>query len=152
MISKPVRLTTSLLCWGKVSWLCCVQVNALMSYWFDNLGFFLRENLLLYSSYLPLGAFQRTCDRHVSNSFSSASYFLALGTSSLLQGESLTSNLFYFVIVLLSLLLLCVVCFLYQKSKKYSYLLLVYFLFVIILLILFLLCVVCFLYKKTKKN
>jgi hypothetical protein len=25
------------------------------SYWIDNLGFLLRENLLLYSSYLPLG-------------------------------------------------------------------------------------------------
>ena len=25
------------------------------SYWFDNLGFLLRENLLLHSSYLPLG-------------------------------------------------------------------------------------------------
>ena len=34
----------------------------LKSYWFDNLGFFLRENLLLYSSYLPVGVSQRTCD------------------------------------------------------------------------------------------
>ncbi|KAK1646564.1 hypothetical protein QYE76_064369 [Lolium multiflorum] len=25
------------------------------SYWFDNIGFFLRENLLLCASYLPLG-------------------------------------------------------------------------------------------------
>ena len=38
----------------------------LKSYWFDNLGFFLRENLLLQSSYLPLGVSQRTCDLHVS--------------------------------------------------------------------------------------
>ena len=28
---------------------------------------FLRENLLLHSSYLPLGVSQRTCDLHVSN-------------------------------------------------------------------------------------
>ena len=35
------------------------------SYWFDNLGFFLRENLLLTTSYLPLGLSQRTCvSRH----------------------------------------------------------------------------------------
>ena len=38
---------------------------------------------------------------------------------------------FYFVIVLLSLLLLCVVSFLYQKFKKISYLHLVYFQFII---------------------
>ena len=52
------NLTVSL---GKVLWLCCVQVprwsssngaaNNLLksccSYWFDNLGFILRENLLL---------------------------------------------------------------------------------------------------------
>ena len=36
----------------------------------------------------------------------------------LLQGESHTSILFTLFIVLLSLFLLCVVCFLYQKSKK----------------------------------
>lgn len=58
-----MRLTTSLFRWGKVVWLCCVQIphwwsyyavratNNLLksccSYWFDNLGFFLRENLLL---------------------------------------------------------------------------------------------------------
>ena len=61
--SKPGRLTTFLFRWGKVIWLCCVQIprwwsycavratNNLLksccSYWFDNLGFFLRENLLL---------------------------------------------------------------------------------------------------------
>ena len=31
------------------------------SYWIDNLGFILRENLLLHSSYLPLGVSQRAC-------------------------------------------------------------------------------------------
>src|SRR3954464_13005569 len=53
--SKPVSLTTSLICWGKVLSLCCaglrVACNTCVtfpsSYWFDNLGFLLRENLLL---------------------------------------------------------------------------------------------------------
>ena len=68
--SEIDNLTVS---WGKVSWWCCVQVprqlgvvdtfeSILNSYWFDNLGFFLRENLLLYASYLPLGVSQRACD------------------------------------------------------------------------------------------
>src|SRR3954470_2444330 len=53
--SKPVSLTTSLFRWGKVLSLCCagfhVDCNTFetfpSSYWFDNLGFLLRENLLL---------------------------------------------------------------------------------------------------------
>ena len=45
---------------------CVVRRCWLKSYWFDNLGFFLRENLLLYSSYLPLGVSQRTCDPRTS--------------------------------------------------------------------------------------
>src|SRR3954465_9374290 len=53
--SKPVSLTTSLVCWGKVLSLSCaglrVACNTCVtfpsSYWFDNLGFLLRENLLL---------------------------------------------------------------------------------------------------------
>ena len=53
--SKPVSLTTSLIRWGKVLSLCCaglrVACNTCVtfpsSYWFDNLGFLLRENLLL---------------------------------------------------------------------------------------------------------
>jgi hypothetical protein len=71
--------------WGKVVWLCCVQVSRCcrrrprtrlfsgalpksasnnLQKWFLsptgrlNLGFILRENLLLCSSYLPLGVFQ----------------------------------------------------------------------------------------------
>ena len=35
--------------------------NILNSYQFDNLGFLLRENLLLHSSYLSLGVSQRAC-------------------------------------------------------------------------------------------
>src|SRR3954469_1515980 len=54
--------------WGKVLSLCCagfqVASNTFesfpFSYWFNNLGFFLRENLFLYSSYLPLGVSQRS--------------------------------------------------------------------------------------------
>src|SRR3954466_15962706 len=53
--SKPVSLTTSLIHWGKVLSLCCaglrVAYNTCVtfpsSYWFDNLSFLLRENLLL---------------------------------------------------------------------------------------------------------
>ena len=46
---------------------CCLKY-----YWFDNLGFFLRENLLLYSSYLSLGVSQRAFDPRTSNLFSAA--------------------------------------------------------------------------------
>src|SRR4051812_23726722 len=52
--SKPVNLTTSLIRWGKVLSLCCTGFHVACntfetfpSYWFDNLGFLLRENLLL---------------------------------------------------------------------------------------------------------
>src|SRR3954464_15726116 len=52
--------------WGKVLSLCCgcfqVASNTFesfpSSYWFDNLGFFLREDFLLCSSYLPIGVSQ----------------------------------------------------------------------------------------------
>ena len=46
---------------------CVVRGCWSKSYWFDNLGFFLRENLLLYSSYVPLGVSQRACDPRTSN-------------------------------------------------------------------------------------
>ena len=39
--------------------------STFISYWFDNLGFITEGNLLLHSSYLPLGVSQRTCDLHV---------------------------------------------------------------------------------------
>ena len=53
--SKPVSLTTSLIRWGKVLNLCCIGLRIACntcvmfpsSYWFDNLGFLPRENLLL---------------------------------------------------------------------------------------------------------
>src|SRR3954468_5059750 len=54
--SKTVSLTTSLIRWGKVLSLCCAglrvacntRVTFPSSYRFDNLGFLLRESLLLY--------------------------------------------------------------------------------------------------------
>ena len=117
-----MRFTTSLLSWGKVSWLCAGIL--LKFYWFDNLGFFLRENLLLHSSYLPLGVSQRTCDLHVSSTFSGAvagekrrsclatpvniilpgAPATIFSGTKLLQGESHTYNLF-------TLLLSCLVYF-----------------------------------------
>ena len=61
--SKPVSLTTSLFRWGKVLSLCCAGFHVACntfetfpsSYWFDNLGFLLRENLLLCSLHLAFG-------------------------------------------------------------------------------------------------
>src|SRR3954464_1154686 len=60
---KPMSLTTSLIHWGKVLSLCCaglrVACNTCVtfpsSYWFDNLGFLLRETCYRASSYLALG-------------------------------------------------------------------------------------------------
>src|SRR3954470_16242295 len=60
--SKPVSLTTSLFRWGKVLSLCCaglrVAINTCVmfpsSYWFDNLGFLLRETCCCAGSYLAL--------------------------------------------------------------------------------------------------
>src|SRR3954451_7183976 len=48
--ARPVRLTTSLSSWGRVIWLCCADLHfnlgvILVSFWFDNLGFILREIL-----------------------------------------------------------------------------------------------------------
>src|SRR3954449_4219195 len=48
--ARPMRLTTSLSSWGKVILLCCAGLYfnlgvILVSFWFDNLGFILREIL-----------------------------------------------------------------------------------------------------------
>ena len=60
-------------CYVGTKFLGCVVRRCLSkSYWFDNLGFFLRENLLLYSSYLPLRVSQQSCDPRISNLFSGA--------------------------------------------------------------------------------
>src|SRR4051812_26678881 len=63
LLSKPVSLTTSLIRWGKVLSLCCAGLHVASntcvtfpsSYWFDNLGFLLRENCCCAASYLALG-------------------------------------------------------------------------------------------------
>ena len=141
-----MRLTTSLLRWGKVSWLCCAGAFSSPT-GLITLVSSLRENLLLHSSYLPLRVSQRTCDLHVLSTFSGAvagdlkahllrdfnsgnntfsgtvdkHFFWRHIQQAAARGVSHFQP-FYFVIVLLSLLLLCVVCFLYQKSKKNSYL------------------------------
>src|SRR4051812_31688248 len=65
--SKPVSLTTSLIRWGKVLSLCCAGLHVACStfgafpssYWFDNIGFLLREtfpwNYIIPSSWgLPM--------------------------------------------------------------------------------------------------
>ena len=72
---NTVRLTTSSQVGDKVLWLCCVGIHVATStgsapcqglasntfgvfpcsYWIDNLGFITKGNLLLCSSYLPLG-------------------------------------------------------------------------------------------------
>ena len=78
-LQNTVRLTTSSQVGDKVLWLCCAGLHVAAgtgiapcqcsasntfgvfpcSYWIDNLGFVLRENLMLCSSYLPLGVPQR---------------------------------------------------------------------------------------------
>ena len=91
--SKPVRLTTSLFRWGKVLWLCCAGSTLapeslvlrrttsrrhqpstcfLAPPGSINLGFFLRENLLLCASYLPLGVPNERVSYTPSSSFSGA--------------------------------------------------------------------------------
>jgi ABC-type sugar transport system permease subunit len=79
-----------------------------------NLSFILREDLLLCSSYLPLGFPNWSCE--------TSRHFLAplWGERGFLQGDSLTSNLFYFVIVFLSLFTLFLFASFYQKYKKIS--------------------------------
>src|SRR4051812_44191939 len=61
--NKPVSLKTSMIRWGKVLSLCCAglriasntAVTFSSSYWFDNLGFLLRETCCCPASYLGLG-------------------------------------------------------------------------------------------------
>jgi hypothetical protein len=70
-----------------------------------NFGFILRENLLLWSSYLPLGVSQRVM-WDIKTIFSCR----CRGERGFLQGESLTSNLFTLLLFCL-VSLLCLVCF-----------------------------------------
>src|SRR3954467_12331218 len=55
-------------CWGKVLSLCCAGFQVASnnfesfpsSYWFNNLDFLLRENLMMFSSHLPIRDSQRS--------------------------------------------------------------------------------------------
>ena len=117
--------------------ICC-------SYWFDNLGFFLRENLQLTTSYLPLGVSQRTCvsRRAVAGELEALqqtatvcspvnSYFsgAVAGETSVFCKGSFTLPISLLFFVLLSLFYFILFAFNYQKHKKISYLHLVYFSF-----------------------
>ena len=109
--------------WRRNPW-CCAALHsftnnlhvAFISYWFDNLGFLLRENLLLYASYLLLGVPNgRVLYRHKQLFF----WRRCRGDQDTLQGESPTSNLFTLFLSCFTLfyLLLCLFS-LYQKYKK----------------------------------
>ena len=121
--SELDKLTAS---WGKVVWLCCAGLHDAgsapchKSVCFNlgedllsptgsiNLGFLLRENLLLSSSYLPLGVSQQVLHHHLSGdskrfsgavagereSFFKSSQHRHFLVPRFLQGESFTSNFF----------------------------------------------------------
>ena len=81
-----------------------------------NLGFILRENLLLYSSYLPLGVFNECVSFASSSTFSGA---VAGEVKPSVRGVSHFKSL-YFVIVLLSLffILSCLLSLLKKNTKN----------------------------------
>jgi hypothetical protein len=76
-----------------------------------NLGFILREDLLLCSSYLPLGVPNWVVIYMPSSNFSGA---VAGGETGFLQGESLASNL----LLCYCFALFYFACIFYQKYKK----------------------------------
>jgi hypothetical protein len=77
-----------------------------------NFGFILRENLLLCSSYLPLGVSQR-----VLLDIKTVFWRRCRGERGFLQGESLTSNLFTLLLFFL-VSSLYFVCFFLPKTQK----------------------------------
>jgi hypothetical protein len=77
-----------------------------------NFGFLLRENLLLCSSYLPLGVSQL-----VLWDIKTVFWRRCRGERGFLQGESLTSNLFTLLLFFL-VSLLYFVCFFWSKIQK----------------------------------
>jgi hypothetical protein len=79
-----------------------------------NLGFILRDELPLCSSYLPLGVPNWAASIAIKQFF----WHRCRGERGFLQGESLASNLFYFVIVLLIFFTLFLLSSFYQKYKK----------------------------------
>ena len=112
--------------WRRNPW-CCAALHSvtnnlhvfLDSYWFDNLGFLLRENLLLYASHLPLGVPNgRVLTARIKLFF----WRRCRGDQDTLQGESPTSNLFTLFFVLLHFILFTALfAFLLSKYKKISY-------------------------------
>ena len=76
--------------------------SVFISYWFDNLGFILRENLLLHSSYLPLGVPNERVTFTSSSTFSGA---VAGEVKPSVRRVSHFQSL-YFVIVLLNFFIL----------------------------------------------
>src|SRR3954470_10671187 len=123
--SKPVSLTTSLICWGIVLNLCCAGFHVACntfetfpsSYWFDNLGFLLREDLLLCSSHLALGvsneASHDSTGRHQALSGAVVGEAKDVFTRGVLLNLSL-----YFIFSLLSFFCLVLFASFYQKLKK----------------------------------
>jgi hypothetical protein len=149
--SELDKLTAS---WGKVIWLCCAGLHVAAdagsapchkSVCFNfgedllsptgsiNLGFLLRENLLLSSSHLPLGVSQRVLHHHLSGDIKHIFWRRCRGEGVLLQvlsaqtfsgAEISTRGVLhfqplYFVFVLLSFF--CFVLFAsLEKHKKIS--------------------------------
>src|SRR3954447_6078849 len=72
--ARPVRLTTSLSSWGRVIWLCCAGLHfnlgvILVSFWFDNLGFTLREILTAVYIITFLLGFSNSTEHQALNNF-----------------------------------------------------------------------------------
>src|SRR5829696_1053469 len=108
--------------WRRNPW-CCAALHSstnnlhvfLDSYWFDNLGFILRENLLLYASHLPLGVPNgRVLTARIKLFF----WRRCRGDQDALQGESLTSNLFTLFLSCFILLYLLLCLFSISKIQK----------------------------------
>jgi hypothetical protein len=122
--------------WHRNPW-CCAALHSFtntfeatsFSYWFDK-PWFHTEGKLAAALIIPSSwGSQLTCDVQaiVSGTINlePPTRFLAPlpgKTELLLQGESLTPNLFTLLFVLLSLFLFSLVCSIYQKHKKISYL------------------------------
>src|SRR5215207_4500356 len=108
--------------WRRFHW-CCAALHSstnnlhvlLGSYWFDNLGFFLRENLPLCASYLPLGVPNGRVHLRASSNFF---WRRCRGDQDTLQGESPHPiSLLCFCLALLYFIY-CLVCFILKHTKK----------------------------------
>ena len=130
--------------WRRNPW-CCAALHSsannlhvsFISYWFDNLGFLLRENLLLCASHLPLGV-PNGCVNYTQQ----VDFLAALPGRSryAARGVSHFQSLYLIFVLLYFTLFTALFAFLYQNTKKISYLL--YFIY----------CLVCVLNIKNTKN